>query len=65
MCEFFRIDSLREFTKYSEITIQCHNYPDADTLGSGFALYQYFKECSQANVRLVYGGCHTRFFCNN
>lgn len=56
MCEFFRIDSLREFTKYSEITIQCHNYPDADTLGSGFALYQYFKECSQANVRLVYGG---------
>ena len=48
--------SLREFTGYNDITILCHNYPDADTIASGFALYSYFKANSKANLRLIYGG---------
>lgn len=41
--------------KYDDIVIQIHNDPDADAVGSGYALYQYFSSCGKS-VRLVYGG---------
>ena len=31
------IDSLTQFLSRKKITIQCHNFPDADTIGAGFA----------------------------
>ena len=46
---------LKDLEKYNEIVIQMHDNPDADAVGSGFALYTYFKEMGK-NVRLVYGG---------
>lgn len=46
---------LSNLNKYNEIVIQMHNNPDADAVGSGFALYKYFKSIGK-NVRLVYGG---------
>lgn len=46
---------LQEFDKYEEITIQCHDNPDADTIGSGYGLYRYFKEKGKG-VRLIYSG---------
>lgn len=46
---------LKELLKYSSIVIQCHDFPDADTIASGFAVYTYLKECGK-EVRLVYGG---------
>lgn len=51
------IDSLTGFLSRDKITIQCHNYPDADTIGSGFALWQYFTEHG-IKTRLVYGGSY-------
>lgn len=41
--------------KYDSIVIQMHDNPDADAMGSGYALYQYFLS-KKKNVRLVYGG---------
>ena len=41
--------------KYNDIVIQMHDNPDADAVGSGYALYRYFKEKGK-NVRLIYGG---------
>lgn len=46
---------LQELEKYQEITIQCHDNPDADTLGSGFGLYCYFRDKGK-KVRLLYSG---------
>ena len=39
------------------ITIQCHDYPDADSLASGYALYTYLKS-KDCNVRLIYSGIY-------
>ena len=47
--------TLKELLKYEEIIIQCHDNPDADAIGSGFALYTFFKEKGK-QVRLVYSG---------
>lgn len=47
--------SLKDFTDYRNIVIQCHNNPDADALASGFALQMYFKKQGM-NVPFVYGG---------
>ena len=41
--------------KYNNIVIQMHDNPDADAMGSGYALYVYFKSKGK-NVRLIYGG---------
>ena len=41
--------------KYNNIVIQMHDSPDADAMGSGYALYVYFKSKGK-NVRLIYGG---------
>ncbi len=46
---------LSDFLKYSQITIQCHDNPDADALASGFALYTYFSEQGK-DVTFIYSG---------
>ena len=46
---------LTDLNKYSQIVIQAHNDPDADAVGSGYALYRYFQSLGK-DVRLVYGG---------
>ncbi|MBE6901822.1 MAG: recombinase RecJ [Ruminococcaceae bacterium] len=46
---------LQDLHKYSQIVIQVHDNPDADAVGSGYALYRYFSSLGK-DVRLVYGG---------
>lgn len=46
---------LKDLEKYEKVTIQCHDNPDADALGSGYGLYCYFKEKGK-QVRLIYSG---------
>lgn len=46
---------LTELEQFQPITIQCHDAPDGDALGAGFALYHYFKSRGK-DVRLIYGG---------
>lgn len=46
---------LSELNIYSNIVIQCHDNPDPDAIGSGYALYEYFKYHNK-NVRLIYSG---------
>lgn len=46
---------LAELLSYNEIIVQCHNYPDADTIASGYGVYCYLKDKGK-KVRLVYGG---------
>lgn len=46
---------LSSLEKYNEIVIQMHDNPDADAVGSGYAIYKYFTEKGK-NVRLVYSG---------
>ena len=46
---------LADLEKYNQIVIQIHDNPDADAVGSGYAMYRYFQEKGK-EVRLVYGG---------
>lgn len=46
---------LSNLEKYNDIVIQIHDNPDADAVGSGYALYKYFQSKGKA-VRLIYGG---------
>ena len=46
---------LQDLDRFEQITIQCHDNPDADALGAGFGLYCYFAEKGK-QVRLVYSG---------
>ncbi len=46
---------LADLEKYNQIVIQVHDNPDADAVGSGYAIYRYFQEKGK-DVRLVYGG---------
>lgn len=46
---------LSELESFDSITIQTHDNPDADAIGSGYALYKYFKSKGK-NVSLVYSG---------
>lgn len=46
---------LTDLNKFGQIVIQIHDNPDADAVGSGFALYRYFSSEGK-DVRLVYGG---------
>lgn len=46
---------LRQLLDYSSIVIQCHDFPDADAISSGFAVYTYLK-LQGKEVRLIYGG---------
>ena len=46
---------LKELAGYKNIVIQCHDNPDADAIGSGYALQSYFRSHG-ADASLVYGG---------
>ena len=46
---------LADLEKYDRIVVQVHNDPDADAVGSGYAVYRYFLSRGKS-VRLVYGG---------
>lgn len=46
---------LADLEKYNPITIQCHDNPDADAIGSGFGLYTYFKSKGK-DTRFIYSG---------
>ncbi|MFI3176860.1 MAG: DHH family phosphoesterase [Eubacteriales bacterium] len=47
--------TLHDLQPYEQITIQCHDNPDADAIGAGFALYEYFTK-KEKTVRLIYSG---------
>lgn len=47
--------NLQDLEQFNPITIQCHDNPDADALGSGYGLYCYFKSKGK-DVSLVYSG---------
>ena len=47
--------ALSDFTKYSDIVIQCHDNPDADALASGFAVKWYLDK-KGIKSKFVYGG---------
>ena len=49
---FMKLSNLK---RYDHIVIQMHDNPDADDVGSGYALYVYFQSLGK-NVRLIYGG---------
>ena len=38
---------LSDLLRFDRIVIQCHDNPDADAIGSGFALYSYFADKGQ------------------
>ncbi len=46
---------LSDLLVYKEIWIQCHDNPDPDTIGSGFALYSYYRSKGK-DVKLFYSG---------
>ncbi|TCK98575.1 nanoRNase/pAp phosphatase (c-di-AMP/oligoRNAs hydrolase) [Natranaerovirga hydrolytica] len=46
---------LSSLLNYDEIYIQCHDNPDADSIASGFALYEYFRFYNK-KVKLIYSG---------
>ena len=35
---------LKELLNYQNIVVQCHDNPDADTVASGYAVYEYLKK---------------------
>lgn len=46
---------LAELLAYNNIIVQCHDNPDADSIASGYGVYEYLK-ANNKNVRLIYGG---------
>jgi phosphoglycolate phosphatase len=46
---------LQELAAYKKAAILCHNIPDADAIGSAFALQQYLTGLG-TEARLIYGG---------
>ena len=46
---------LKELLKFDDIVIQCHDFPDADTIASGFGIYCYLLHNGK-NPRLIYSG---------
>lgn len=46
---------LADLERFNPITIQCHDNPDADAIGSGFGLYTYFKSKGK-DTRFIYSG---------
>ncbi len=47
--------TLADLDRFQQIVIQLHNDPDADAVGSGYALYRYFESRGKS-VSLVYSG---------
>ncbi|MCQ2080598.1 MAG: DHH family phosphoesterase [Lachnospiraceae bacterium] len=46
---------LAKLLQFNQITVQCHDNPDADAIASGFGLYSFFKSQGK-NVRFIYSG---------
>lgn len=46
---------LSNLLTYDKIVIQCHDFPDADTIASGFGVYCYLKEPGKT-PELIYSG---------
>ena len=46
---------LKDLLKSDDIVIQCHNFPDADAIASGFAVYSFLKSHGK-QARFVYSG---------
>ena len=46
---------LKTLDRFNEIVIQMHDNPDADAVGSAYAIYRYFLSKGK-DVRIVYGG---------
>lgn len=46
---------LTDLHRFNQIVIQLHDNPDADAVGSGYALYRYFRALGK-DVRMIYGG---------
>ena len=46
---------LKELLAFDNITVQCHDNPDADALASGFAVWKYLHDNGK-NVEFVYSG---------
>jgi phosphoglycolate phosphatase len=47
--------SLKDITKNGPVTIQTHDAPDADALGSAFALYKYLESVG-CRAEIIYSG---------
>ena len=47
--------TLHNLLTFEDIVIQCHDYPDADTLAAAFALYSYLSEKGKS-VKIIYSG---------
>ncbi|MDR0878116.1 MAG: DHH family phosphoesterase [Treponema sp.] len=48
-------DYLNKISSYKNVVIQCHNAPDADAIGAGYALQCYLKSLG-VSAHLIYGG---------
>ena len=46
---------LEDLLFYDTIIIQCHDYPDADTIASAYGIYNYLTN-SGKTARIIYGG---------
>lgn len=46
---------LCDLLKFNDIVIQCHNFPDADTIATGYAVYWYLRMKGKS-PRLIYSG---------
>ncbi len=46
---------LHEFLRFDDIVIQAHDYPDADAIASGYALYCYLKKAGKDPL-FIYSG---------
>lgn len=46
---------LRQFLRYQQVCIQCHNNPDADTIAAAFGLYRYLT-AHGVSASMFYGG---------
>lgn len=46
---------LADLLAYNEIIIQCHDNPDADSIASGYGVYEYLRENGKS-PRMIYGG---------
>ena len=47
--------SLKRLLDFENTTIQCHDYPDADTLASAYAVYTYLKDKGK-QPKIIYSG---------
>lgn len=46
---------LKDLLAFDDIVIQCHDFPDADSVATGFALFRYLTE-REKKARLIYSG---------